>query len=41
MWQNVENVFLFFSLKKKKKSNQADTYGCYTDPEKSFLGGLP
>jgi hypothetical protein len=23
-----------------KKSNQSDTYGCYTDPEESFLGGL-
>jgi hypothetical protein len=22
-------------------SNQSDTYGCYTDPEESFLGGLP
>jgi hypothetical protein len=24
-----------------KKSNQSDTYGCYTDPEESFVGGLP
>jgi hypothetical protein len=25
-------LFLFY----KKKSNQSDTYGCYTDPEESF-----
>jgi hypothetical protein len=30
--------FFFFFF---KKSNQSDTYGCYTDPEESFLGGLP
>jgi hypothetical protein len=32
------SFFFFFFL---KKSNQSDTYGCYTDPEESFLGSLP
>jgi hypothetical protein len=35
----LANILSLFYLK-KKKNNQSDTYGCYTDPGGSFLGGL-
>jgi hypothetical protein len=38
--RNATRTFVLFFIF-KKKNNQSDTYGCYTDPGGSFLGGLP
>jgi hypothetical protein len=38
MMEVLERIFMENG---KKSSNQSDTYGCFTDPEESFLGGLP